>query len=118
LQLRGYVFKSDTDTEVLVNLIEDIRINESVLLDEAVRIALCQVIGAYAIVILSDKHPNTLIAARKGSPLVIGIGNDDFFLASDATPIVEYTKNVVYLEDEEIAVLTRGEELKNYNHTK
>jgi len=112
LQLRGYVFKSDTDTEVLVNLIEDIRINESVLLDEAVRIALCQVIGAYAIVILSDKHPNTLIAARKGSPLVIGIGNDDFFLASDATPIVEYTKNVVYLEDEEIAVLTRGEELK------
>jgi len=112
LQSRGYVFKSDTDTEVLVNLIEDIRINESVLLDEAVRIALCQVIGAYAIVILSDKHPNTLIAARKGSPLVIGIGNDDFFLASDATPIVEYTKNVVYLEDEEIAVLTRGEELK------
>lgn len=109
---RGYQFESDTDTEVLVNLIEDIRINEKVLLDEAVRIALCQVIGAYAIVILSEDHPNTLIAARKGSPLVIGIGEDDFYVASDATPIVEYTKEVVYLEDEEIAVLTRGEELK------
>lgn len=112
LVARGYVFESDTDTEVLVNLIEDIRINEQVLLDEAVRIALCQVVGAYAIVILSKDHPNTLIAARKGSPLVIGIGEDDYYVASDATPIVEYTKNVVYLEDEEIAVLTRGEELK------
>ncbi len=109
---RGYVFESDTDTEVLVNLIEDIRINENVLLDEAVRIALCQVVGAYAIVILSDEHPNTLIAARKGSPLVIGIGEDDYYIASDATPIVEYTKNVVYLEDEEIAVLTRGQDFK------
>ena len=109
---RGYVFESDTDTEVLVNLIEDIRINEKVLIDEAVRIALNQVIGAYAIVILSEDHPNTIIAARKGSPLVIGIGEDDFYLASDATPIVEHTKNVVYLEDEEIAILTRGEELK------
>lgn len=112
LQARGYVFVSDTDTEVLANLIEDILVNENVLLDEAVRIALCQVIGAYAIVILSEEHPNTLIAARKGSPLVVGIGDDDFFIASDATPIVEYTKNVVYLEDEEIAILTRGEELK------
>ncbi len=112
LKNRGYVFESDTDTEVLANLIEDIRINENVLLDEAVRIALGQVIGAYAIVILSVEHPNTLIAARKGSPLVVGIGDDDFFLASDATPIIEYTKNVVYLEDEEIAILTRGEELK------
>ena len=109
---RGYVFESDTDTEVLVNLIEDIRINEKVLLDEAVRIALCQVVGAYAIVILSEDHPNTLIAARKGSPLVIGIGDNEYYLASDATPIVEYTKNVVYLEDEEIAVLTRGEDFK------
>ena len=109
---RGYEFKSDTDTEVLVNLIEDIRINENVLLDEAVRIALNQVVGAYAIVILSDEHPNTLIAARKGSPLVIGIGEGEYFLASDATPIVEYTKNVVYLQDEEIAVLTRGEDFK------
>lgn len=112
LQSRGYVFESDTDTEVLINLIEDIRVNEKVLLDEAVRIALCQVVGAYAIVILSSDHPNTLITARKGSPLVIGIGEGDFYVASDATPIVEYTKNVVYLEDEEIAVLTRDEELK------
>jgi len=112
LKLRGYIFESDTDTEVLINLIEDIRINEKVLLDEAVRIALNQVIGAYAIVILSSDHPNTVIAARKGSPLVIGIGDGEFYVASDATPIIEYTKNVVYLEDEEIAVLTRGEEMK------
>lgn len=112
---RGYKFESDTDSEVLINLIEDIRINEKVMIDEAVRIALCQVIGAYAIVILSEEHPNTIIAARKGSPLVIGIGDNDFYLASDATPIIEYTKNVVYLEDEEIAILTRGEELKIKN---
>ncbi|PKP29779.1 MAG: glutamine--fructose-6-phosphate transaminase (isomerizing) [Bacteroidetes bacterium HGW-Bacteroidetes-16] len=109
---RGYTFNSDTDTEVLVNLIEDIQMNEQVVLDAAVRIALNQVVGAYAIVILSADHPNTLIAARKGSPLVIGIGDDDFYVASDATPIVEYTRNVVYLEDEEVAVLTRGEKLK------
>ena len=109
---RGCKFESDTDTEVLINLIEDIQLNEGVALDEAVRIALNQVIGAYAIVILSAKHPNTLIAARKGSPMVIGIGEDDYFIASDATPIIEYTKNVVYLEDEEVAIITRNEELK------
>lgn len=109
---RGYKFESETDTEVLVNLIEDIQLNEKVPLDEAVRIALNQVIGAYAIVILSVYHPNTLICARKGSPLVIGIGNDDFYVASDATPIIEFTKNVVYLEDEEVAIITRNEELK------
>jgi len=109
---RGCKFESDTDTEVLINLIEDIQLNEGVPLDEAVRIALNQVIGAYAIVILSAKHPNTLIAARKGSPMVIGIGEDDYFIASDATPIIEYTKNVVYLEDEEVAIITRNEELK------
>jgi glucosamine--fructose-6-phosphate aminotransferase (isomerizing) len=86
-----------------------------VALDEAVRIALNQVIGAYAIVILSADHPNTLICARKGSPLVIGIGQDDFYVASDATPIIEYTKNVVYLEDEEVAIVTRNEELKIRN---
>jgi len=112
LQNRGYKFESDTDTEVLINLIEDIRLNENVLLDEAVRIALNQVVGAYAIVILSVDHPNTLIVARKGSPLVIGIGKDDYYIASDATPIIEYTKDVVYLEDEEVAVITRNEELK------
>ena len=112
LMSRGYTFESDTDTEVLINLIEDIQLNEGVTLDEAVRIALNQVIGAYAIVILSKSHPNTLICARKGSPLVIGIGQDDFYIASDATPIIEYTKNVVYLEDEEVAIVTRNEELK------
>lgn len=112
LKSRGYKFNSDTDTEVLVNLIEDIQLNEKVSLDEAVRIALNQVIGAYAIVILSVYHPNTLICARKGSPLVIGIGHDDFYVASDATPIIEYTKDVVYLEDEEVAIITRNEELK------
>ena len=109
---RGYHFESDTDTEVLVNLIEDIRHNEGVLLDEAVRLALNQVVGAYAIVVLSKDHPNTLIAARKGSPLVIGIGKDDYHIASDATPIIEYTKDVVYLEDEEVAIITRNQELK------
>ena len=112
LMNRGYHFESDTDTEVLVNLIEDIRHNEGVLLDEAVRLALNQVVGAYAIVVLSKDHPNTLIAARKGSPLVIGIGKDDYHIASDATPIIEYTKDVVYLEDEEVAIITRNQELR------
>ncbi|MDP3461979.1 MAG: class II glutamine amidotransferase, partial [Bacteroidales bacterium] len=97
LESRGYTFESSTDTEVLTNLIEDIKINENVDLFEAVRIALDQVIGAYAIVVISRNDPDTLIAARKGSPLVIGIGKDDYYVASDATPIVEYTKNVVYL---------------------
>jgi glucosamine--fructose-6-phosphate aminotransferase (isomerizing) len=115
LMSRGYTFNSDTDTEVLINLIEDIKSNEGVVLDEAVRIALNQVIGAYAIVVLSAEHPNTLICARKGSPLVIGIGKDDFYVASDATPIIEYTKDVVYLEDEEVAIVTRNEELKIKN---
>ncbi len=103
---RGHHFKSDTDTEVLVNLIDDIRKNDQVDLLEAVRMALNEVVGAYAIVILSKDHPDELIAARKGSPLVIGIGENEFFLASDPTPIVEHTKNVVYLNDEEIAVVT------------
>ena len=109
---RGHEFLSATDTEVLINLIEDIQTNEGVELVEAVRIALNQVVGAYAIVVLSKEFPDMLIAARKGSPLVIGIGKDEFFLASDATPIVEYTQNVVYLDDEEMAVVQRGKELK------
>lgn len=108
LQQRGYVFHTDTDTEVLVNLIDDIKQKENLGLEEAVRIALGQVVGAYAIVILSVNEPDQLIAARKGSPLVIGIGNKEFFIASDATPIVEHTKNVVYLNDEEIAVVNRN----------
>ena len=109
---RGHEFRSATDTEVLVNLIEDIQTNEGVDLLEAVRIALNQVVGAYAIVVISKEFPDMLIAARKGSPLVIGIGKNEFFLASDATPIVEYTQNVVYLDDEEMAIVQRGKELK------
>jgi glucosamine--fructose-6-phosphate aminotransferase (isomerizing) len=112
LKKRGHVFLSDTDTEVLIHLIEDIQQKENLRLGEAIRIALNQVVGAYAIVILSKDNPNELIAAKKGSPMVIGIGIDEFFIASDATPIVEYTKNVVYLEDEEIAFIERGKELK------
>ena len=112
LEARGYFFESSTDTEVLTNLIEDIKLNEEVDLFEAVRIALNQVIGAYAIVVISKDDPNTLIAARKGSPLVIGIGKDDYYVASDATPIIEYTKNVVYLDDEEVALIRRNNDLK------
>ncbi|MGZ6539913.1 MAG: glutamine--fructose-6-phosphate transaminase (isomerizing), partial [Bacteroidia bacterium] len=112
LKKRGHIFLSDTDTEVLIHLIEDIKEKENVRLGEAIRIALNQVVGAYAIVILSKDNPNELFAAKKGSPMVIGIGEDEFYIASDATPIVEYTKNVVYLEDEEIAFIERGKELK------
>ena len=112
LKQRGFEFTSDTDTEVLIQLIEDIQQNEEVPLEEAVRIALNEVIGAYAIVVMSQDEPNKLIAARKGSPMVIGIGKDEFFVASDATPIIEYTNNVVYLGDEEIAIIERNKELK------
>ncbi|MCU0434968.1 MAG: glutamine--fructose-6-phosphate transaminase (isomerizing) [Bacteroidia bacterium] len=108
LKNRGHVFESDTDTEVLVHLIEDIQQREGVALDEAVRIALNNVVGAYAIVILNEDNPDELIAARKSSPLVIGVGENELFVASDATPIVEYTKNVVYLDDEQVAVLHRN----------
>ncbi|HNQ82174.1 MAG TPA: glutamine--fructose-6-phosphate transaminase (isomerizing) [Bacteroidales bacterium] len=109
---RGYKFTSNTDTEALIHLIEDIQLNEKVDLVEAVRIALNQVVGAYAIVIISKNHPDMLIAARKSSPLVVGIGAEELFVASDATPIVEYTKDVVYLNDEELAILRRGKPLK------
>jgi len=113
---KGYTFKSDTDTEVLCYLIEDIQKNTGVKLGESVRLALQQVHGAYAIVVMSKNEPDKLIAARKSSPLVVGIGHDgDFYLASDATPIVEYTKKVVYMEDEEIAVLRPGEDMKLYS---
>jgi glutamine---fructose-6-phosphate transaminase (isomerizing) len=112
---RGYTFQSDTDTEVLVNLIEEIQKQEKVDLAEAVRKALAQVIGAYAIVIMSNNEPTRLVAARKSSPLVIGIGENEYFLASDATPIIEYTKNVVYLNDEEIAVVDLGQKMQLFN---
>lgn len=111
LTQRGYTFTSDTDTEVLLNLIDYIQTQDNLDLLESVRLALNQVVGAYAIVIIDKNDPNQLIAARKGSPLVIGIGKGEFFIASDATPIVEHTKDVVYLNDEEIAVLTRDGEL-------
>jgi glucosamine--fructose-6-phosphate aminotransferase (isomerizing) len=112
LILQGYEFHSNTDTEVLIQLIEYIRKSSGLGLLEAVQSALNQVIGAYAIVILDRKEPDTMIAARKGSPLVVGIGKDEFFLASDASPIIEYTKDVVYLDDEEIAIIKRGQRLK------
>lgn len=115
LQAKGYLFKSSTDTEVLVQLIEYIKTTNHLDLLSAVQLALGEVIGAYAIAVLEKDHPNEIIAARKSSPLVIGIGEDEFFLASDATPIVEYTDRVVYLEDEEIAVIRRDEELKVVN---
>lgn len=105
---RGHIFNSDTDTEVLVHLIEDIQQNTNTSLDEAVRLALNEVVGAYAIVIISKHDPTKLIGARKGSPLVVGIGKDEYFMASDATPIVEYTKDVTYLNDGEIAFITDG----------
>ncbi|MEY2828168.1 MAG: hypothetical protein RIQ33_26 [Bacteroidota bacterium] len=111
MQSRGHNFISDTDTEVLIHLIEDIQQNENIGLEEAVREALAEVHGAYAIVIVSKNDPDRLICARKGSPMVIGIGEKEFFIASDATPIVEYTKNVIYLDDEEIAVVTTDGEL-------
>ena len=106
---KGYKFKSDTDTEVLLNFIEDIKTNNDCLLEEAVRIALKRVVGAYVIVLIDKASPDTLIAARKGSPLVIGIGKNEHFLASDASPIIEYTKEVVYVNDYEIAIIKRDE---------
>ena len=113
---KGYLFKSETDTEVIVHLVDFISKKENVWFGEALRLALLNVVGAYAIVAISKNFPGQMVAARKSSPLVVGIGaNGDFYLASDATPIVEYTKQVVYLEDEEIAVIKLGEELKIYN---
>ena len=111
LQGEGYTFRSETDTEVLVQLIEYTQVNKHVDLKTAVQLALQQVVGAYAIAILDKEHPDTLIAARKGSPLVVGIGENEYFLASDATPIVEYTDQVIYIEDEEVVTLRVGEKV-------
>ena len=114
LQREGYRFKSETDTEVLVQLIEYTQVNRNTDLKTAVQLALQQVIGAYAIAVLDKEHPDTLIAARKGSPLVVGIGENEYFLASDATPIVEYTDRVIYIEDEEVVMLsTNGQSTKD-----
>lgn len=106
---KGHVFHSDTDTEVLIHFVEEIQKETNESLEVAVRLALNEVVGAYAIVILSKKNPTQLIAARKGSPLVIGVGEKEFLFASDATPIIEYTKDVVYLDDYQIAVVNQGQ---------
>ena len=109
---RGYTFKSDTDTEVLVNLIEEVKKQENVKLGKAVQIALNQVIGAYAIAVFDKTQPNEIVIARLGSPLAIGVGKDEFFIASDASPFIEYTKNAIYLEDEEMAIIRLNKDIK------
>jgi len=108
---RGYTFYSDTDTEVLVNLIEDIKINQKVKLGQAVQIALNEVVGAYAIALFDKNKPDEIVVAKLGSPLAIGIGEDEFFVASDATPFIEFTKNAIYLEDEEMAIIRLGKDV-------
>ena len=119
LQRLGHVFHSETDTEVLVHLIEELQERENLSLEEAVRVALSKVVGAYAIVVMDREDSSKIVAARKASPLVIGIGDNEFFLASDATPIVEHTKHVVYLNDEEIVTIRRDGtfEIKNIDNT-
>ena len=114
LKGRGYDFKSETDTEVLVQLIEYVMVSNGVDLPTAVRGALSQVFGAYAIAVIDRRHPEVLVAARKSSPLAVGVvdDNSEFFLASDASPIAEYTKHIVYLKDEELAVIERGKGLE------
>ncbi|MBO7465189.1 MAG: glutamine--fructose-6-phosphate transaminase (isomerizing) [Bacteroidales bacterium] len=110
LMQHGYTFRSTTDTEVLIQLIEYTQRTSKTDLRTAVQLALNQVVGAYAIAVLDKQHPDTIVAARKGSPLVVGVGDNEYFLASDATPIVEYTDKVIYIEDEEIVLLKMGEE--------
>ncbi|UCD60276.1 MAG: glutamine--fructose-6-phosphate transaminase (isomerizing) [Flavobacteriaceae bacterium] len=112
LTTRGYTFESDTDTEVLVNLIEEVKKKEDVLLGKAVQIALNQVVGAYAIAVFDVQKPDEIVVAKLGSPLAIGIGEDEFFIASDASPFIEFTNNAVYLEDQEMAIVRLGKEIK------
>ena len=112
---RGYTFQSETDTEVLVNLIEDVQKNGNYKLGKAVQIALNQVVGAYAIAVFDVKKPNEIIAARLGSPLAVGVGDGEFFIASDASPFIEYTNNAIYLEDEEMAIIRLHKETKVRN---
>jgi glucosamine--fructose-6-phosphate aminotransferase (isomerizing) len=112
LTKRGYTFQSDTDTEVLVNLIEEVKKTEDVKLGKAVQIALNQVVGAYAIAVFDINKPDEIVVAKLGSPLAIGIGEKEFFIASDASPFIEFTNNAVYLEDEEMAIIRLGKEIK------
>ncbi|MGV8815080.1 MAG: glutamine--fructose-6-phosphate transaminase (isomerizing) [Gelidibacter sp.] len=112
LSTRGYTFQSDTDTEVLINLIEDVMINEKIQLGKAVQIALNQVVGAYAIAVFDKTKPNEIVVAKLGSPLAIGIGEGEFFIASDASPFIEYTENAIYLEDEEMAIIRLDKDIK------
>jgi glucosamine--fructose-6-phosphate aminotransferase (isomerizing) len=109
---RGYIFKSDTDTEVLVNLIEDVQKKDGLKLGKAVQVALNQVVGAYAICVFDRSKPDEIVVARLGSPLAIGIGKDEYFIASDASPFIEYTSNAIYLEDEEMAIVRKDKPLK------
>jgi len=109
---RGYSFTSDTDTEILINLIEDVKQKENVMLRKAVQIALNQIVGTYAIAIFDKNKPNEIVVAKLGSPLTIGIGEDDFFIASDATPFLEHTNNAIYLEDGEMAIIRRHKDIK------
>ncbi|MEM9142675.1 MAG: glutamine--fructose-6-phosphate transaminase (isomerizing) [Bacteroidota bacterium] len=112
LTTRGYTFTSDTDTEVLVNLIEEVKNTENVKLGHAVQIALNQVVGAYAIAVFDKQKPDEIVVAKLGSPLAIGIGDNEFFIASDASPFIEFTNNAVYLEDQEMAIVRLGKEIK------
>lgn len=112
LEKRGYTFSSDTDTEVLINLVEDVKKNENVKLGKAVQIALNQVVGAYAIAVFDKNKPDEIVVAKLGSPLAIGVGDDEFFIASDATPFLEYTKKAIYLEDEEMAIVRLNKGIK------
>ncbi|WP_299158598.1 glutamine--fructose-6-phosphate transaminase (isomerizing) [uncultured Eudoraea sp.] len=112
LTKRGYTFESDTDTEVLINLIEEVKTKENVLLGKAVQIALNQVVGAYAIAVFDVQKPDEIVVAKLGSPLAIGIGEEEFFIASDASPFIEFTNNAVYLEDQEMAIIRLGKEIK------
>ena len=109
---RGYTFQSDTDTEVLINLIEDVMLSEKLKLGKAVQIALNQVVGAYAIAVFDKNKPNEIVVAKLGSPLAIGIGDNEFFIASDASPFIEYTENAIYLEDEEMAIIRLDKDIK------
>lgn len=112
LKKQGYTFQSETDTEVLIQLIEYVKTSNEVDLIKAVQLALTQVIGAYAIAVIEKSNPDLIVASRKGSPLVVGVGENEFFLASDATPIVEFTDKVIYIDEEEIAILERGKDIR------